>query len=91
MFGQYGNKTFQIKPKKNSGVLYKAKLDVVEITQEISKLKTKAISPFEIDSKRFSSLNKLLRVTSWVGRFIKKTEKESNKYRTYTDFLNGLC
>ena len=61
--------------KKNSGVLYEGKLDAVEITQETSKLKTKAISPFEIDSRRFSSLNKLLRVTSWVGRFIKKLKR----------------
>ena len=61
--------------KKNSEVLYEAKLDAVEITQGTSKLKTKAISPFEIDSRRFSSLNKLLRVTSWVGRFIKKLKR----------------
>ena len=61
--------------KKNSEVLYEAKLDAVEITQEISKLKTRAISPFEIDSRRFSSLNKLLRVTSRVGRFIKKQKR----------------
>ena len=61
--------------KKNSEVLYEAKLDAVENTQEISNLKKKAISPFEIDSRRFSSLNKLLRVTSWVGRFIKKLKR----------------
>ena len=61
--------------KKISEVLYEAKLDAVEITQETTKLKTKAISPFEIDSRRFSSLDKLLRVTSWVGRFIKKLKR----------------
>ena len=57
---------------KNSEVLYEAKLDAVENTLEKSQLFTRAKIPFEIDS-RFSSLKMLLRVTAWVGRFIKKT------------------
>ena len=60
---------------KNSEILYEAKLDAVENTQEKSQLVTKAKSPFEIDSKRFSSLTKLLRVTAWVVRFIKKLKR----------------
>ena len=56
---------------KNTEVIYEAKLDAVENTQEISK----TMSPFEIDSKRFSSLTKLLRVTSWVSRFIQNLRR----------------
>ena len=60
---------------KNSEVLYEAKLDAVENTQEKAQLVIKAKSPFGIDSKRFSSLTKLLRVTAWVVRFIKKLKR----------------
>ncbi|XP_060597240.1 uncharacterized protein LOC132751135 [Ruditapes philippinarum] len=36
--------------------------------------------PFDIDSKRFSSLTKLLRVTAFVLRFIQKLKKVKRKY-----------
>jgi hypothetical protein len=36
--------------------------------------------PFDIDSKIFSSLTKLLRVTAFVLRFIQKLKKVERKY-----------
>ena len=36
---------------------------------------------FGIDSQRFSSLTKLLRVTAWVTRFVNKLKKKSTSTR----------
>ena len=66
--------------RKNSEIIYEAKLDAVESVESIPEtpqISTKGNSPFGIDSRRFSSLTKLLRVTAWVTRFVNKVKKKS--------------
>ena len=63
--------------RKSSDVVYEAKLDAVEDTPEIPQIPTEGKTPFGIDSQRFSSLTKLLRVTAWVTRFVNKLKKKS--------------
>ena len=60
---------------KDPEIFYEAKLDAIESRQNTSQMVTRTKNPFGIDTHRFSSLTKLLRVTSLVNRFINRLKR----------------